>query len=37
MVGYIRGREMLESLENFRGVLHQVNAIDANIGNTAGS
>jgi hypothetical protein len=37
MVGYIRARKMLKSLENFRGVLRQVNAIDANRGNTARS
>jgi hypothetical protein len=29
MVGYIRAQEMLASQENFRGVLHRVNAIDA--------
>jgi len=37
IAGYIRAREMLASQENFRGVLHRVNAIDANRGNTAGS
>jgi hypothetical protein len=37
MVGYICAQEMLTSLENFRSVLHRVNAIDANRGNTARS